>query len=91
MLDQRRRRWTAVVQVLYKCFVFAGMLIIPLLQNISENLAILLSSISDILCCDGNDSTAVKYIWKSIHIVIVYSRYTFSHELIIQSLFYYFT
>ena len=25
MLDQRRRRWTDVVQMLYKCFVFAGM------------------------------------------------------------------
>ena len=24
MLDQRRRRWTDVVQMLYKCFVFAG-------------------------------------------------------------------
>ena len=26
MLDQRRRRWADVVQVLYKCFVFAGYL-----------------------------------------------------------------
>ena len=25
MLDQRRRRWADVVQMLYKCFVFAGM------------------------------------------------------------------
>ena len=25
MLDQRRRRWANVVQMLYKCFVFAGM------------------------------------------------------------------
>ena len=24
MLDQRRRRWAVVVQMLYKCFVFAG-------------------------------------------------------------------
>ena len=24
MLDQRRRRWAGVVQMLYKCFVFAG-------------------------------------------------------------------
>ena len=24
MLDQRRRRWLDVVQMLYKCFVFAG-------------------------------------------------------------------
>ena len=24
MLDQRRRRWADVVQMLYKCFVFAG-------------------------------------------------------------------
>ena len=24
MLDQRRRRWADVAQVLYKCFVFAG-------------------------------------------------------------------
>ena len=24
MLDQRRRRWSDVVQMLYKCFVFAG-------------------------------------------------------------------
>ena len=23
MLDQRRRRWAGVVQMLYKCFVFA--------------------------------------------------------------------
>ena len=25
MLGQRRRRWNDVVQMLYKCFVFAGM------------------------------------------------------------------
>ena len=25
MLDQRRRRWADVVQMLYKCFVFGGM------------------------------------------------------------------
>ena len=25
MLDQRQRRWAGVVQMLYKCFVFAGM------------------------------------------------------------------
>ena len=25
MLDQRRRRWAAVVSILYKCFVFAGL------------------------------------------------------------------
>ena len=25
MLDQRRRRWADVVQMLYTCFVFAGM------------------------------------------------------------------
>ena len=24
MLDQRQRRWSDVVQMLYKCFVFAG-------------------------------------------------------------------
>ena len=24
MLDQRRRRWAHVVQMLYKCFVFSG-------------------------------------------------------------------
>ena len=24
MLDQRRRRWADVVQMLYKCFVFTG-------------------------------------------------------------------
>ena len=24
MLDQRRRRWAGVVQMLYRCFVFAG-------------------------------------------------------------------
>ena len=24
MLDQRRRRWSNIVQMLYKCFVFAG-------------------------------------------------------------------
>ena len=24
MLDQRRKRWADVVQMLYKCFVFAG-------------------------------------------------------------------
>ena len=28
MLDQRRRRWAAVVQMLHKCFVFAGHCII---------------------------------------------------------------
>ena len=26
MLEQRRRRWADVVQMLYKCFVFAGLL-----------------------------------------------------------------
>ena len=25
MSDQRRRRWADVVQILYKCFVFAGL------------------------------------------------------------------
>ena len=25
MLDQRRRRWADVVQMLYKCFVFSGL------------------------------------------------------------------
>ena len=25
MLEQRRRRWSDVVQMLYKCFVFAGL------------------------------------------------------------------
>ena len=24
MLDQRRRRWADIVQILYKCFVLAG-------------------------------------------------------------------
>ena len=28
MLDQRRRRWADVVEMLYDCFVFAGMLIV---------------------------------------------------------------
>ena len=28
MLDQRRRRWTDVVYMLWKCFVFAGMVYI---------------------------------------------------------------
>ena len=27
MLDQRRRRWADVVQMLYKCLVFAGIFI----------------------------------------------------------------
>ena len=27
MLDQRRRRWADVVQMLYKCFVFAGIVV----------------------------------------------------------------
>ena len=31
MLDQRRRRWADVVQMLYKCFVFAG--IVPTLDH----------------------------------------------------------
>ena len=26
MLDQRRRRWAGIVQMSYKCFVFAGLL-----------------------------------------------------------------
>ena len=29
MLDQRRRRWDDVVQMLYKCFVFAGFSSVP--------------------------------------------------------------
>ena len=28
MLDQRRRRWADVVQMSYKCFVFAGRLLL---------------------------------------------------------------
>ena len=27
MLDQRRRRWAGVVQILYKCFVFAWLVV----------------------------------------------------------------
>ena len=27
MLAQRRRRWAGIVQMLYKCFVFAGLMI----------------------------------------------------------------
>ena len=30
MLDQRRRRWADVVQMLYKCFVFPGLLFVVL-------------------------------------------------------------
>ena len=30
MLDQRRRRWADVVQMLYKCFVFAGLSLVLL-------------------------------------------------------------
>ena len=34
MLDQRRRRWADVLQMLYKCFVFAGYTRqVELLQN----------------------------------------------------------
>ena len=39
MLDQRRRRWADVVQMLYKCFLFAGvgrMIISPLLSLIQN-------------------------------------------------------
>ena len=34
MLDQRRRRWADVVQMLYKCFVFVGMLFFLLIYTI---------------------------------------------------------
>ena len=34
MLAQRRRRWADVVQMLYKCFVFAGMWVIFTLYNV---------------------------------------------------------
>ena len=35
MLDQRRRRWAGVVQMLYKCFVFAGYsILIPIKLHI---------------------------------------------------------
>ena len=27
MLDQRRRRWAVIVQMLYKCFVFTGLVV----------------------------------------------------------------
>ena len=37
MLDQRRRRWAGVVQIIYKCFVFAGM---RLAKNIERFLLI---------------------------------------------------
>ena len=29
MLDQRRRRWADVVEMLYKCFMFAGIASLP--------------------------------------------------------------
>ena len=32
MLDQRRRRWADATQMLYKCFVFAGEVVIQV-QN----------------------------------------------------------
>ena len=33
MLDQRRRRWADVVQILYKCFVFTGQGIVQMGWN----------------------------------------------------------
>ena len=33
MLDQRRRRWADVVQMLYKSFVFAGLTFDPMLGS----------------------------------------------------------
>ena len=32
MLDQRRRRWSNFAQMLYKCFVFTGILVITLIE-----------------------------------------------------------
>ena len=34
MLDQRRKRWVDVVQMVYKCFVFAGELAVHTTRNI---------------------------------------------------------
>ena len=55
MLDQRRRRWADVVQILYKCFVFAWMTVNsydllkiwsrPTLENLSLNVQFQIS------CC----------------------------------------
>ena len=36
VLDQRRRRWADVVQMLYKCFVFAGMFIDSISDNVVQ-------------------------------------------------------
>ena len=38
MLDQRRRRWADVVQMLYKCFVFLGILQYPEVFVLSQPL-----------------------------------------------------
>ena len=43
MLDQRRRRWADVVQMLYKCFVFADIYMMarhPLVTRTSHTLII---------------------------------------------------
>ena len=37
MLDQRRRRWADIVQMLYKCFVFAGMVMLRLFSDLGEH------------------------------------------------------
>ena len=35
MLDQRRRRWAGVVQMLYKCFEFAAGTLIQQMHNVT--------------------------------------------------------
>ena len=49
MFDQRRRRWAGVVQMLYKCFVFAGMVLF--LFNKQETLT---------KCCLNGGSASYK-------------------------------
>ena len=46
MLDQRRRRWADVVQMLYKCYVFAGMYV-----HVRYIVARQTRDVDTILCC----------------------------------------
>ena len=53
MLDQRRRRWADVVQMLYKCFVFAGYSQSQNLQRFSDdNYTMLFTMLFTMLQCD---------------------------------------
>ena len=61
MLDQRRRRWADIVQMLYKCFVF----ILPDLPYSMNKRCLLIWILTDLAAaCDISSLSAVYIIWS---------------------------